>query len=140
MIHGGGWKKIENAALSKNEFKKKLLNLFGIKSVYDYYGMVEQTGSIFIECGEGHFHSSIFSDIFVRKPIDFSLASIGESGLIQLISTLPLSYPGFSILTEDIGVFLGEDDCKCGRLGKYFQVEGRVKDSEIRGCSDTHEA
>ena len=89
--------------------------------------MVEQTGSIFIECDEGHFHSSIFSDIYVRKPIDFSLASVGEKGLIQLISTLPVSYPGFSILTEDIGSFLGEDDCRCGRFGKYFQVEGRVK-------------
>ncbi|MFL3005350.1 MAG: acyl-protein synthetase [Candidatus Neomarinimicrobiota bacterium] len=140
LIHGGGWKKMEGESLSKYEFKNKLLNLFGIKRVHDYYGMVEQTGSIFIECKEGYFHSSIFSDIYIRRPIDFSLASIGEKGLIQLISTLPISYPGFSILTEDIGIFLGVDDCRCGRFGKYFQVEGRVKNSELRGCSDTYEA
>ena len=139
LIHGGGWKKIESESLSKDAFKKKLLDLFGIKSVHDYYGMVEQTGSIFIECDEGYFHSSNFSDIYIRKPIDFSLAPVREKGLIQLISTLPISYPGFSILTEDIGIFLGVDDCRCGRFGKYFLVEGRVKNSELRGCSDTYE-
>ena len=42
-------------------------------------------------------------------------------GLIQLFSLLPKSYPGHSLLTEDEGVLLGEDDCKCGRHGKYFK-------------------
>ena len=27
-------------------------------------------------------------------------------------------------------------DCKCGLKGKYFLVHGRVKESEVRGCSD----
>ena len=49
-----------------------------------------------------------------------------------------MSYPGHSLLTEDEGVLLGEDDCKCGRLGKYFLVLGRVKNAEIRGCSDAY--
>jgi hypothetical protein len=34
---------------------------------------------------------------------------------------------------------MGEDDCSCGRLGKYFQVHGRLAKAEVRGCSDTHE-
>jgi hypothetical protein len=34
-------------------------------------------------------------------------------------------------------VILGEDDCKCGRKGKYFKVLGRIKKAKIRGCSDT---
>ena len=28
----------------------------------------------------------------------------------------------FSLITEDEGVLLGEDDCKCGRFGKYFKM------------------
>ena len=52
---------------------------------------------------------------------------------------LPRSYPGHSLLTEDLGVLLGEDDCPCGRKGKYFKVTGRVPRAEVRGCSDTYE-
>ena len=36
---------------------------------------------------------------------------------------MPTSYPGHSLLTEDEGVLLGEDDCTCSRLGKYFKIE-----------------
>ena len=55
-----------------------------------------------------------------------------------MLSILPHSYPGHNILTEDLGVIHGEDDCKCGRRGKYFSVLGRIPNSEIRGCSDTN--
>ncbi|MDP7040605.1 MAG: acyl-protein synthetase, partial [Myxococcota bacterium] len=54
-------------------------------------------------------------------------------------SLLPWSYPGHILLTEDEGEILGEDDCPCGRLGKYFKIHGRIAEAEIRGCSDTHE-
>ena len=84
-------------------------------------------------------HSSVFSDILIRRPYDFSIANIGEKGIIQTISLIPESYPGNSLLTEDEGILLGEDDCKCGRLGKYFKIIGRIKNAEIRGCSDTYE-
>jgi hypothetical protein len=43
------------------------------------------------------------------------------------------------LLTEDEGEILGEDDCPCGRLGKYFKIHGRVRGAEVRGCSDTYE-
>ena len=66
-------------------------------------------------------------------------ASHGEEGVLQVLSPLPRSYPGHSLLTEDLGVLLGEDDCPCGRKGKYFKVTGRVPRAEVRGCSDTYE-
>jgi hypothetical protein len=53
------------------------------------------------------------------------------------LSLLPHSYPGHSILTEDIGKLVGVDTCPCGRKGKYFKIFGRIKNAEIRGCSDT---
>ena len=69
---------------------------------------------------------------------NLDLCNTKEAGLIQTLSLLPVSYPGQSILTEDIGVIHGIDNCKCGKLGKYFSVLGRVPDSELRGCSDVN--
>ena len=138
MIHGGGWKKLIDIAVDNKKFKHLLESVCGIKKVYNYYGMVEQTGSIFIECDSGYLHSSIFSDVRVLKT-DFSMCSVNEKGLVQLSSLLPYSYPGHIVLTEDTGEIIGEDDCSCGRLGKYFKIHGRVLDAEIRGCSDTYE-
>ena len=138
MIHGGGWKKLEDEAVSPDEFKNRLQDICGITKVYNYYGMVEQTGSIYMECEYGHLHASIFSDVIIRNPIDWSECGTKERGLIEAVSVLPLSYPGHLLLTEDEGCIEGEDDCPCGRKGKYFKIFGRVKNAEIRGCSDTY--
>ncbi|MBP3205421.1 MAG: acyl-protein synthetase [Oribacterium sp.] len=138
LIHGGGWKKLISEAVSHDEFHKRLKDACGLEHIHDYYGMVEQTGCIYMECECGHLHASIFSDVITRRPIDFSECDIGEKGIIQVVSTIPESYPGHSLLTEDEGVVLGIDDCPCGRKGKYFKIEGRLQNAEIRGCSDTY--
>lgn len=138
LIHGGGWKKLINEAVSPEEFRDRLKNVCGLNNVHDYYGMVEQTGCIYMQCECGHLHASNFSDVIIRNPLDFSECKIGERGIIQVVSTIPESYPGHSLLTEDEGMILGEDDCPCGRKGKYFEIYGRLKNAEIRGCSDTY--
>jgi len=138
LIHGGGWKKLADIAVDNETFKAEITDTIGIRNIYNYYGMVEQTGSIFMECEHGHLHASIFSDITIRNPYDFSEMPSGR-GLVQCDSLLPTSYPGHRLLTEDEGEILGVDDCPCGRRGKYFTIYGRIKGAEIRGCSDTHE-
>jgi len=140
LFHGGGWKKMLLEAVSPEEYKKCLSTVCGISRIHDYYGMVEQTGCIYLECEQGHLHASIFSDVIMRRSLDFSVCEIGEKGVIEVVSVLPKSYPGHILLTEDEGVVLGEDDCPCGRFGKYFKVTGRLQDAEIRGCSDTYAA
>ena len=139
LIHGGGWKKFLDQAVSKNDFKEFLYDVCLIRKVYDYYGMVEQTGTIYMQCDYGHLHASRFSDVIIRNSKNFNECKVNEKGLIQVVSILPKSYPGHSILTEDEGVLLGIDDCSCNRKGKYFEVLGRIKNVEIRGCSDTYE-
>nr|WP_202950032.1 acyl-protein synthetase [Desulfitobacterium dichloroeliminans] len=138
MIHGGGWKKLIDLAVDNDTFKNEISSITGIDHIFNYYGMVEQTGSIFMECEQGHLHASIFSDVNILDPKDFSVKESGK-GLIQCNSLLPTSYPGHVLLTEDEGEILGIDDCPCGRKGKYFRIYGRVKGAEIRGCSDTYE-
>ena len=141
LIHGGGWKKLINSAVSKDVYKKSLNEVCGIdvKNIHDYYGMVEQTGCIYVECECGHMHASNYSDVIIRRAKDFSICDIGEKGIVEVVSSLPTSYPGHILLTEDEGVIMGVDDCPCGRKGKYFEILGRIKNAEIRGCSDTYE-
>jgi len=139
LIHGGGWKKLHDRSVDSAHFKRSVKNVTGITSIYNYYGMAEQAGSIFLECDQGHYHCSNFSDVFIRRN-DLTLCDSAERGMIEVISLLPHSYPGHALLTEDVGTLLGEDDCPCGRLGKYFVVHGRIATSEIRGCGDTYQS
>lgn len=139
LLHGGGWKKLQDQAVDNNQFRQTLQEVAGLTRVVNYYGMVEQTGSLYMECEQGHMHAPVFSDVIVRRFEDFAPAAFGEEGVIEVLSILPGSYPGHALLTEDRGTILGEDDCPCGRLGKYFHVHGRLAQAEVRGCSDTHE-
>lgn len=138
LMTGGGWKKLISESISQDEFKSRMRETFGIGHFLDHYAMVEQTGCIYAECECGHLHASNYSDVIIRDPEDFSVKPIGEKGIIQTVSVLPHSYPGHSLLTEDEGMVLGEDDCPCGRKGKYIKILGRLKSAEIRGCSDTY--
>jgi len=138
LMTGGGWKKLESEAVSQEEFKARLQAACGLRRFLDHYGMVEQTGAIYAECECGHLHASIYSDVLIRDYRTFAPLPIGEPGIVQVVSVLPRSYPGHALLTEDEGVVLGEDDCPCGRKGKYIRILGRMKSAELRGCSDTY--
>ena len=136
MLHGGGWKKLTDEAVSSDEFKSRAREVLGIKKVVNYYGLVEQTGSLYFECEYGYFHSSLFSDVIMRCPRTLKEVPLNTEGVVQVISCIPRSYPGHSLLTDDLGVVHGIDNCECGRKGKYFSINGRLKAVEVRGCSD----
>jgi hypothetical protein len=139
LVHAGGWKRLLDAAVTREAFREALRTTHGVTEVHDFYGMVEQVGSVFFECPAGSFHAPNFADVVVRDPTTWEPAAPGQPGVIEVVSLLPRSYPGHAILTEDRGVLHGIDDCSCGRLGRHFGVLGRVPKAEIRGCSDTLE-
>jgi Acyl-protein synthetase, LuxE len=137
LIHGGGWKKLAENKVSNEEFKRRLRESLGIPAIYNYYGMVEQAGSIYMECEEEYFHAADYSEVLVRNPRTLAEEEHGIVGLIETMSTIPRSYPGHVLLTEDLGVVHGSDGCGCGRRGTFFRVLGRLPAAELRGCSDT---
>lgn len=137
LIHGGGWKRLQDQQVDNATFKELLREHLGLERIFNYYGMVEQVGSIFMECEHGYLHAPVFADVIVRDPLTLEPLPPGRKGALQVLSSLPLSYPGHSLLTEDLGVLHGEDDCPCGRHGRYFSVLGRLPQAELRGCSDT---
>ena len=135
LIHGGGWKKIEEKKISRDKFNLNLNIKLGIQNIRNYYGLVEQIGSIFFECKCGYFIASNYSDIIIRDE-NLNICKKGEKGLVQLVSLLPTSYPGHSILTEDIGEIVNDNSCKCYGYGTRFIIHGRLKNAELRGCSN----
>jgi len=139
LVHSGGWKKLAELAVTNETFKSRLREAFGIARVHNFYGMIEQVGSVFFECEAGNFHAPNFADVLVRDPASWQPAAIAEPGVVEVMSLIPESYPGHALLTEDLGTVLGVDDCPCGRLGRRFTISGRIPKAEVRGCSDTYE-
>lgn len=136
LLHTGGWKKLQDISVSNEDFKAKALAAAGIQKCHNFYGFVEQVGSVFVECEKGLLHSPNFAEVVIRDSATWNEARGNTQGVIQTISTLPWSYPGHSLLTEDLGRIERVDDCPCGRKGKGFKVLGRIPRAEPRGCSD----
>ena len=136
LIHSGGWKKLIDQAVSPEEFRNRLAGV-GLTKVHNYYGMIEQIGTIFLEGPSGgSLYCPDFADVVVRDPETWAELPPGKPGLLEVISTLPTSYPGHVLLTEDLGVVHGIDDGDWP--GKRFSVLGRLPRAEARGCSDTY--
>jgi len=136
LVHGGGWKKLAARSVDNAEFRAGFAARTGLTRIHDFYGMVEQIGTIFLEGPEGgSLYCPDFADVIIRDPTTWAEAPHGTPGLIEVISTLPTSYPGHVLLTEDLGIVHGVDDGPWP--GKHFTVLGRLTRAEPRGCSDT---
>jgi hypothetical protein len=127
LVHGGGWKALADRAVAPETFTRVLTEEHGFAAVRSYYGMVEQVGGVHLEDADGLLQAPVFADVLVRHPRTLELQPDGEPGLLQVLSGLPTSYPGHSLLTEDLGVLEAP-----GR----FRVLGRVPKAAARGCSD----
>lgn len=137
LIHSGGWKKLQDEAVSNDVFKRTILDLTGLARVHNFYGMVEQVGSIFVEGTDGLLHAPNYAEVIVRDPKTWLPAEPGQPGVIEVLSVLPRSYPGHVLLTEDLGV-IHEPSGDEPWQGTRFEVLGRIPKAELRGCSDTH--
>lgn len=138
IIHFGGWKKLENQKISKKEFNQKLKNLIDIdiNSILDIYGFSEQLGTVYISEGHRGCKVSSYSHILIRDPKTFKVVKDGENGFMQFLSVIPLSYPGFSILNDDIGYISSRKIYK--EYEKLeFKINSRLENLEERGCGDT---
>jgi len=143
FLHGGGWKKLKDLSLSTFQFNNLVLRKTQISNVINYYGMVEQTGTIFFECPHGYMHTNSLASLIPRNvdslTPDFSVGD--HPRIAQVLSALPTSYPGHSLLTDDlITIPYPVDDCTCGMKGLPFKIHGRIPKSEPRGCSDTYQS
>jgi hypothetical protein len=140
LVHSGGWKKLQEAAVDPSVFRERVQSATGVEKVINFYGMVEQVGGVYFENPVHHLHAPNFSDVIIRDPVTLQPLPNGQAGLVQVLSCVPTSYPGHSLLTEDLGVIRGVDPENTGMGGRYFDILGRVPKAELRGCSDTFTA
>ena len=138
IIHFGGWKKLEDKKVTKKIFINKIQNIINIdsNSILDIYGFSEQLGTIYIAKGLSGCNVSSYSHILIRDPKTLEVAKDGDAGFMQFLSIIPLSYPGFSILNDDIGYISNRKIVK--NVEKIeFKINSRLDKLETRGCGDT---
>jgi hypothetical protein len=140
LVHSGGWKKLQEAAVDPRTFRERVQSATGVERVINFYGMVEQVGGVYFENPIHHLHAPIYSDVIIRDPITLQPLPDGQPGLVQVLSCVPTSYPGHSLLTDDLGVIRGVDPDGTDMGGRCFEILGRVPKAELRGCSDTFTA
>jgi hypothetical protein len=140
LIHSGGWKKLAEEAVDNATFKARVAELTGIRRIHNFYGMAEQVGSVFVEGEDGLLYPPAFADAIIRDPLTLAPLPNGETGIVQVLSLLPTSYPGHSLLTEDLGRIAHVDAALPERGGKGIEILGRLPRAELRGCSDVNAA
>ena len=138
VLHSGGWKRLQQQAVTKEAFTQGVASAFGCapERVLDFYGLVENVGVVYPDCPHGNKHVPAFAEVLIRNPLTLRPVLPGEQGLVQVCSALPGSFPGFLVLTEDLGRLVAEDGCPCGRRGTCFQFVGRAPKTEVRGCGN----
>lgn len=138
VVHSGGWKKLVSESVDKDRFNQEVSQIIGCppSHVIDYYGMVENLGVIYPDCEFGNKHVPAFADVCIRSPLTLRPVAEGETGIVQVSSMLPGSFPGYCLLTEDLGQVISYENCPCGRKGLAFRFAGRIPKAELRGCGD----
>ncbi len=138
VIHFGGWKKLDHQSVDKKKFIEKLLKIININkdSILDIYGFSEQLGTIYISKGHTGCNVSSYSHILIRDPKTLRVVDDGKLGFMQFLSIIPLSYPGFSILNDDIG-YISNRKINDNFESIEFKINSRLDKLESRGCGDT---
>jgi len=76
LIHSGGWKKLVDQAVSPEVFRERLAEV-GLVNTHNFYGMVEQIGTIFLEGPSGgSLYCPDFADVVVRGSISDVLPAL----------------------------------------------------------------
>jgi hypothetical protein len=139
VIHFGGWKRLERQAVDRAQLNSELEQVFAMDDpcIRDVYGFTEQLGVIYPDDGNGVRLAPVYSEVVVRDPVTLESLPDGMAGLLEFITPLPHSYPGVALVLDDIGRIVSRDGGQNGRFGTRFEVLGRARGSEIRGCGDT---
>ena len=136
LLHSGGWKHLAQHAVDNAAFRAAFAKGANLSRIINFYGMAELPGVIMAENENGLLYPPVFGDVLIRDPLTLEPLPKGKTGLVQVFSCVPHSFPGHALLTEDLGIIHSIDNGAQGWSGKGLQIIGRVPKAELRGCSD----
>ena len=139
ILHHGGWKKLSDLKVKKNSFVKDLVEKTSLKpeNILDIYGFTEQLGTVYPSYGYDGCTVSSYSHIIVRDVNTFKEVPDGQKGFLQFFSPLPISYPGFCLINDDLGHISKRLIDKERNEKIQFKVHSRLNKAVDRGCGDT---
>jgi hypothetical protein len=130
LIHSGGWKHLAAQSVDHTAFARSFAQSAKLKCIINFYGMAEMPGVIFPDHGDGLLIPPAFSAALIRDPQTLTPLPEGQVGLVQTFNPLATSFPGHSLLTEDLGSWHSTPQ------GIALRIHGRVPRAALRGCSD----
>ena len=111
--------------MPKAEFHALLCKAFGVDAIHSEYGMAELSSQAYSK-GGGLFYAPPWMRVSVRDINDpFTHFVAGRRGAIDIIDLGNIFSCAF-IATQDVGILAADGG---------FRIEGRVEDSDIRGCN-----
>lgn len=124
VIMETGGMKGRRKEMTRIEVHEQLTRRLGVKKIHSEYGMTEMLSQGY-SYGDGIFYPSQTMKILLRADDDpWAISSVG-SGIINVIDLANIYSCAF-IATEDLGKVYEDGS---------FEVQGRVDNSDIRGCS-----
>ena len=124
VMETGGMKG-KRKELPKNELHKILCSAFGVEKIHSEYGMAELLSQAY-SFGDGLFRTPKWVKVLVRDVNNpFARLSAGRRGGLDIIDLANRSSCAF-IATQDMGIRYSDGS---------FRIEGRISQSDIRGCN-----
>ena len=111
--------------LPKRELHKILCSAFGVERIHSEYGMAELLSQAY-SFGDGVFRTPKWMKVLVRDVNNpFARLGAGSRGGLDIIDLANRSSCAF-IATQDMGIRYDDGS---------FRIEGRISQSDIRGCN-----
>ena len=111
--------------LPKEAFHKILCEAFGVECIHSEYGMAELSSQAYSQ-GGGIFRTPPWMRVSVRDVNDpFARLPEGRRGAIDIVDLGNIHSCAF-ISTQDVGTIFADGS---------LRIEGRLSDSDIRGCN-----
>ena len=124
VMETGGMKGRRNE-LPKSELHKMLCSAFGVEKIHSEYGMAELMSQAY-SFGDGIFRTPRWMKVLVRDVNNpFARLADGRRGGLDIIDLANRSSCAF-IATQDVGIRYKDGS---------FRIEGRISQSDIRGCN-----
>lgn len=111
--------------LPKSELHKILCSAFGVERIHSEYGMAELMSQAY-SFGDGIFRTPKWMRVLIRDINNpFARLAAGRRGGLDIIDLANRDSCAF-IATQDMGLRYDDDS---------FRIEGRISQSDIRGCN-----